>query len=586
MDKSQSLPLVEYINLFKVYFKGQQKKIFIVSILLLLSVALKLICPIILKNVIDISVNGGESQTISNAAILYIGLALLFSLLNAGTAYIAEHLGWTTTNRIREELSSHCLSLDMNFHKKRSSGEMIERIDGDVTALANFLTNFVLQVVGNFAFLIGVLIVLANENWTVAAIFAVFSIIAILIINRIRDIAMPHWLKAREASSNLFAFVGEKISGLEDIKSNNSVSYVMRNFYKLLRTLLLHERKAFITGRSLWPIMLGVFALGFTVVLSFGGYLLSQGLITIGTLYLMYAYMDMLRAPLEQIAYQIQDFQKAGASVKRIKVLLSTESKLLYSNESSALPEGPLSIEFKNVSFSYDSEGKNVIKNLSFNIQPNKVIGLLGRTGSGKTTISRLLFRLYDSSEGEILLGGVNINGLSKEEISDKVGLVTQEVKLFHASVRDNLTLFNKEIEEKNIWRVLHDVGLEDWVMSLPQGLDSVLETSNTGLSSGQEQLLSFARIFLRNPQIIVLDEATSKLDPTTEKLVNKSIQKLLKNRTAIIIAHRLETINNVDEILILESGNLVEYGDRRQLINNTESQFYKLNSIGLEGVL
>jgi ATP-binding cassette subfamily B protein len=213
-------------------------------------------------------------------------------------------------------------------------------------------------------------------------------------------------------------------------------------------------------------------------------------------------------------------------------------------------------------------------------------LGLLGRTGSGKTTLARLVFRLYDPSAGRIALDGIDIDQPTLDVLRSRVAMVTQDVQLFQASVRDNLTFFNPGIPDERIHAVIEELELGDWYDNLSEGLDTRLETGGRGLSAGEAQLLAFTRVFLRDPGLVILDEASSRLDPATEQLIERAIDRLLRNRTAIVIAHRLGTVQRADEIMILRDGRIVEYGERERLAANPDSRFYHLLQTGLEEVL
>ena len=235
------------------------------------------------------------------------------------------------------------------------------------------------------------------------------------------------------------------------------------------------------------------------------------------------------------------------------------------------------------MSFSY-ADDKPLLQNLKFKLESGKALGLLGRTGSGKTTLARLIFRLYDTASGDIRLDGVAIRDAKLSELRERVALVTQDVQLFQASVRDNITFFNSNISDKRIIEVINALELSEWFSKLPDGLDTRLETGGRSLSAGEAQLLAFTRVFLRNPGLVILDEASSRLDPATEQLVERAIDKLLENRTAIIIAHRLGTVERVDDILIMEEGKAVEHNNRLKLLEDPSSRFSELQKTGLEG--
>ncbi|HEV7237056.1 MAG TPA: ATP-binding cassette domain-containing protein, partial [Ktedonobacteraceae bacterium] len=249
------------------------------------------------------------------------------------------------------------------------------------------------------------------------------------------------------------------------------------------------------------------------------------------------------------------------------------------------LSTGKISAEFQDVSFSYEPQ-QMVLRNVSFHLPAGKVLGILGRTGSGKTTLARLLFRLYDPTSGTISLNGVNIRDVALDHLRDHVGMVTQDVQLFQASVRDNLTFFKQGMSDKQIERVLTELGLWEWIVSLPGGLDAELATGGQGLSAGEAQLLAFARVFLKNPALVILDEASSRLDPATENLLERAVDRLLEQRTGIMIAHRLKTVLRADDIMVLEDGCIVEYGPRVALMHDPTSRFYSLLQTGLEEVL
>jgi ABC-type multidrug transport system fused ATPase/permease subunit len=227
-----------------------------------------------------------------------------------------------------------------------------------------------------------------------------------------------------------------------------------------------------------------------------------------------------------------------------------------------------------------------VLCNIDFSLKPGRVLGLLGRTGSGKTTLTRLLFRLYDPDEGCIRLGGADLRELHVQELRRSVGMVTQNIQLFHATVRENLTFFDDSIPDERVVPAIHNLGLWDWFNALPKGLDTELESGGGGLSAGEAQLLAFTRIFLRDPGLVILDEATSRLDPATEHLIEQAVDKLVQNRTAIIVAHRLGSVQRADDILIIEDGQICEYGERLKLAGDPGSRFYHLLETGMEEVL
>jgi ATP-binding cassette subfamily B protein len=336
----------------------------------------------------------------------------------------------------------------------------------------------------------------------------------------------------------------------------------------------------------MWMTNVGVFAVGTMIAFGLGAYLWQISAITLGTVYLIYNYTELLRDPIAQLRFQLVELQQAEAAIKRIETLLATQSRLPEGADGQ-LPDGPLALDFTQVGFSYaDEPDERVLQEICLRLEPGRVLGLLGRTGSGKTTLARLLLRLYDPTSGELRIGNVNPATIPLQRYRQRVGMVTQDVQLFQATVRDNLTFFNPAIPDERILTVLVELGLDQWLRTLPQGLETELAAGGAGLSAGQAQLLAFARIFLTDPGLVILDEASSRLDPATEQLLERAVDKLLHNRTAILIAHRLGTVQRADQILILENGRIVEQGDRIALVANPDSRFAHLLRTGMEEVL
>jgi ABC-type multidrug transport system fused ATPase/permease subunit len=485
---------------------------------------------------------------------------------------------------LRVDLTLHCLRLDMSFHKARTPGEMIERIDGDVNALSKFFSQFVIQVLGNAVLMIGVLVMLMREDWRIGTALSLFAVFSVFILNKSRNIAVPAMTAEREASANLFGFLEERLAGLPDIRANGAGAHVMGKMYNAARELYRRGRKAWQMDAVLWMLTITLFTMGYVVAFSIGAYLFGAGAVTLGTMYLFFQYTELLRRPLDQLTDQFKELQRATAGITRVQELYSTTATI-NDGPGVEFPEGPLSVQFEDVSFGYGDEDM-VLTDLTFNLKPGVVLGLLGRTGSGKTTVTRLLFRLYDPERGAIRLGGEDIRNARLSDLRRHIGMVTQDVQLFQASIRDNLTLFDHSIEDDQILQVLRDIGLYNWYLSLPDGLDTELGPSGGGLSAGEAQLLAFTRVFLEDPGLVILDEASSRLDPATEQLIERAVDRLLEDRTVIIIAHRLTTVQRADEIMILDDGRIMEHGPRARLAADSHSRFSYLLRAGLEEVL
>lgn len=578
-----------YWRLLLAHLRPQWGRVAALWVLLLAGIAFQLVNPQIIRTFIDRAIAGTGGRDLVMLALLFMGFAVARQVSAVAATYLAEQVGWTATNELRGRLAEHLLRLDMGFHKSRTPGELVERIDGDLTALSNFFSQFVIHIVGNVILIVGILVALVVENVWIGLALTLFALLALAAMVGIQVVAIPWWREMRQQSAQFHGFIGEQLGGTEDVRSLGAAPFVVRKFTQQIRTWLPAETRGVMGWAALWSTNVVVFLLGTIVVFLLGSRFHGDGTLTIGGVYLVFAYSELMRHPLERVRTQMQDLQKAGASLSRVEDLFAIESKL-DANGGRRLPSGPLGVEFSDVRFAYDDgdegAGDIVLDGVSFSVGPGRVLGVLGRTGSGKTTLARLLTRLYDPIDGDVRLSGVPIPEVEPAELRRRVGMVTQDVQLFRASVRDNLTFFDSTIDDAAILAALDHLGLVPWLDSLPNGLDTHLEAGGAGLSAGEAQLLAFTRIFLRDPGVVVLDEASSRLDPATEFFIETAIDRLLDGRTGIIIAHRLATVRRADDILILDGGRVDEYGARQALRADPQSRFSHLLRVGLEEVL
>lgn len=582
-----------YYRLLKSYLGPLWRRTAPLGVLLVFGVGLDLLNPQIVRAFIDTAQAGGAPETLAGAAMLYIGIAIVGQIVAVADTYLAESVGQEATNALRADLTAHCLSLGMAFHDARTPGEMIERVDGDVAALANFFSRFVLSLGVSALMLIGVLALLYREDWRIGVVFTVLSAAALLAMERVRDLGARYVRNSRQSSAEVIGFLEERLWGLPDVQANGAVRYVVFRAEERLRALFRASRMAFLVGSILGSITSAVFAFGTVAVFALGAYFYQAGTMTLGAVFLMFQYTSMLRHHLYQIQRQARDFQSASASVSRVQELLDTASELAAVG-CERLGDGPLGVEIDRVTFAYGAEP--VLRDVSIRLAPGRVLGLLGRTGGGKTTIARLLLRLYDPQAGTVRFGvtdgrGVDVRDVDPSELYRRIGMVTQEVQLFRATVRENLTLFDPSISDHRILEALDRLGLTDWLERLPRTtsgsvLDAELAPGGTGLSAGEGQLLAFARVFLRDPGLVILDEASSRLDPGTERLLERAVDGLLADRTAILIAHRLSTVQRADDIAIVEDGRIVEHGRRVALAADPHSRFRALLDAGTVGPL
>lgn len=575
-----------YWNLLSDHIRPQKGRFILLAALLFGSIGLRIVAPQIMREFIDNALVGDPLETLTSTAIAFIAIALIQQVVAVAVKYLGENVAWTATNALRAELAWHALNLDMRFHNDHTPGELIERIDGDVTELATFFSQFALNLVANGLLLIGILIALFIEDWRAGLAFTIYSVATILILGRLKDIAVPHQKARREAEAQLYGFVEEQLAGTEDIRSSGAVDFSIYELFRHQKEILVHSRRAHFKRWIIENSMGFALTAGTLLAITSGYWLFTAGLVTVGTVYLFVHYVNLLEEPFWAMTHEIESFQTIGACVERLTEFRNFKPEVVDGSgaEISPHPQG-LALQFDNVNFSYNGDD-HVLNALSFDVKSGAILGLLGRTGSGKTTIGRLIFRLYDVNSGSIKINGVDIREAQVKTLRRNIAIVTQDVQLFRASIRENLTFFDRSISDEKIIATLKELELSDWLENQSKGLDTELEMGARSLSAGEAQLLAFTRVFLRNPSLVILDEASSRLDPATEQRLERAIDKLLKDRSAIIIAHRLDTVHRADDILILDGGKVGEYGSREKLAADPTSRFYQLLQTGLEEVL
>ncbi|HET9224869.1 MAG TPA: ABC transporter ATP-binding protein, partial [Roseiflexaceae bacterium] len=290
-----NIPLKRYWNLLVAYLRPQWPSVAGLALLLSVTIALQLLNPQILRGFIDSAMAGAAPEALTMLALLFIGIALLNQVLSIGTTYLGESVSWTATNALRADLATHCLRLDLSFHKARTPGELIERVDGDVNALANFFSQFFIHMLGNLVLVVGVLALLFREDWRIGLTMSAFALVALSVLIRIRSFAVPYWTRVRETSAMFFGFLGEQLAGTEDVRSSGATGYVMRRFYEIVRGWLPLQRRAGLAGYSMWTTTLGLFAIGNAIAFGIGATLWASGALTIGTVYMIFYYTELLR---------------------------------------------------------------------------------------------------------------------------------------------------------------------------------------------------------------------------------------------------------------------------------------------------
>lgn len=565
------------------YTAPQGGTVVLMAVLVLLGIAMALVEPNVVRLFIQAIEDGAPQRTLVLIALLFLGVAVVQQCVTALALYFSEKVGWIATNMLRGDLLDHVLRLDRHFHETHPPGELVERIDGDINGINSFFSSFVVDVVGNAILLLGILAALTVIDPLIGLCFALLSIPGMFLLIKVSQLGTPQWRRNREESGLFYGELGEVLRATEDIRSLGAAPYAMSRFHRRIRVWLPVEVRAATIGTSIWISTILLFTTATVLAYGLGGRLHGQGQLALGDLYLVVAYALMLMMPMEAIRNQLHYFQQAVASLQRVLGLLATLSA--RRDGSGTLPNGPLQVEFRDVTFGYGTEVDDgatvVLSGFNLRIRAGRKVGLVGRTGAGKSTIAALLFRHYDPQHGTVLVGGQDVRSLRMQSLRCCIGMVTQDVHIFSASLRDNLTFFDSGIDDTRLEAVLDTLGLTAWLRQLPDGMDSRISADS--LSAGEAQLISFARVFLKEPGLLILDEPSSSLDSATEAMIARAMEVLLEGRTVVLIAHKLETLRTMDEIIVLEDGRITTQDESATVRNDLIS---RLSEVVAEGEL
>lgn len=545
---------------------------------------LPVMAPQLTRQFVDQAVAGSTLGPLVILAGGYLVLAAGGLVARTIAGWLADRWAWDGTNRIRERTTEHVLGLDLAAHGRKSPGELIARVDGDVMGIAGFVVAFVMDIVVSVLIMIGVVISAFMIDRRLGLALGGYCLLMIFVMVVGQRLVLPAARRSSQVWAEMFGGLEETMGGVEDIRSNGAGRHMLRRFHRTSGAWYRSEAAELRVGILVRAAIAVVFAGGTASLLGLTAWLLSTGAVTVGIAVLLVQYILLIQSPFERLTEQLRHVQGVMAGVIRTAELLDLRPAVVDSFRSARpATRRPPNVSLDRVTFQYSSEDQPALRDVTLTVAAGTTLGLVGRTGSGKSTIGRLLLRLYDPSRGAVRIDDVDLRDVARADLRRTIGLVTQDVQLFEASVRDNLTLFRESSEfvpeagEARLRQVINEVGLGDWLDRQPDGLDTVI----TGLSAGESQLLAFARVMLADPAVVVLDEPTSRLDRATEKRIDACVRKLLHGRTGVMIAHRLASLSVVDSVAVVADGRIVEHGPREELAADPRSRFARLVALG-----
>ncbi len=537
--------------------------------------------PAIIGLAIDQGIRERDLDVLTVAALLFVGVTAGHAVASAVNMLATARIGQTMLHHLRTQLFAHYQRLSVRFFDRQITGRLISRISSDVEAIGEALSEGVLGSVAELMTLVGILIAMLLLNWQLALIAIVVTPAMFLAARTLARLVRRAHRRTRALTSTMNGVIAESILGMRVTQAFGREAVNLERFDELSHAQALAHMRTYTLSSAAIPIVEIFTAVATGMVLWFGGSFVLGDVdgVTVGVVTAFVLYVERFFTPIQELAAAYESIQGALVSGERVFEVLDTEPELADAPDAAELKSVQGHVRFEHVDFGYD-EGVPVLRDVSLDAAPGTVIALVGATGSGKSTIINLLFRFYDVRGGTITIDGRDIRTVTQQSLRRQMALVLQEPFLFSGSIRDNIAYARPDATEEDVIAAARAVRLDEFVSGLPFGYATQIEERGGGLSLGQRQLVSFARAILMDPRILVLDEATSSVDTQTEALVQEALESLMRGRTTFVIAHRLSTVRKATEIVVLDSGRIVERGSHMELLAR-EGLYHRLYNLG-----
>ena len=572
-QKSNTGNVIDFILLKRVmkFAKPYKSHFFVAAIAAILLSVLGPMRPLIINHAIDNYIVIPNKEGLIKITQILIAILVLEGVIQFFYIYLSTWLGQHVIKDLRSKIFEHILSLKMKYFDNTPIGTLVTRTVSDIETIADIFSQGLLVIIAELLKLIVIIILMFYTDWRLT-IIALLTIPVLLVATAwFKNNIKRTFQDVRTQIANLNTFVQEHIVGINIVQIFNRENAEYQKFFDINTKHRDSNIKGIFYYAVFFPVVEVLSSVSIGLIVWYGGQAILDGKnITVGELIAFILFIHMMFRPIRQLADRFNILQMGIVGCERVFKVLDTDEKIL-DNGTLNIENTKGSISFKKVNFCYKKD-ESVLKNLSFEIEAGKMLALVGRTGAGKTSIVSVLNRFYEIDSGDITIDGININEISLQSLRKNIALVQQEVFLFSDSILNNITLFDATISKEKVIAAAKEIGVDEFINSLPGNYDFVVAERGVTLSSGQRQLIAFLRVYVRNPKILILDEATASIDTATEELLQLALEKLATNRTTIVIAHRLSTIVNADKILHLENGSVLESGTHNQLLKNKGS--------------
>jgi ATP-binding cassette subfamily B multidrug efflux pump len=569
--------------------RPHRRWLIICFLLLAASKVIYLVGPNLIRRAIDVDIAGRDYRGLIGTVLIYVLAQGVFLVTNYVFRIKMEMIGQKVMIGLRKRLFDHILRLSVSFFDRNPTGRLMARVESDTEALRRLFTNTVVSMVGAVLLVAGMFVWMFIISPRLTAVVAIIIPVITVALYFYHRVTTPKWLEIRKRMADVTASLTEFIQGMEIIQIFDRAKDIRRRMNEINRRKYQPQLKAELIVVVMFNFIFFTETLIIALVLYFGGRWAGAGDLTIGTLVMFIAYVRMFFEPVHIAAEEIAVVQKAIAGAKRIFGLLDTDEAIPAPVRPVAWPGLGSEIAFENVWFSYTGDDNYALRDVSFTIPKGQRYALAGVTGGGKSTVINLLLRFYDPQRGRILVDGIDIREISIDDLRSKIGLVLQDIFLFPGNVASNISLSAGDYDHDSVADACRKVAAHRFIESMPDRYETELSERGANISRGERQLLSFARALASDPEILILDEATSSVDPETERLIQEGLAALMQGRTSIVIAHRLSTILNVDQIMVIRDGEVIERGRHDELLQEggyysklVQLQFSSANGMGV----